>query len=316
MEPLPRGAQFVRSKMLWEIALGYAGDPSIPYYGNRDVAIYVGNASDESFTPSLRLSPGSPALAEGVCRGDLEGAFVNPSGLLTQAYIGKGLFSRPLPVRALAVFPSWDRFVIAVRPGAGINSLADIKARRVAVRISIREDATHSTRVLLDQLLPIYGFALADIEAWGGSFQLNGPPGDQRRLAAIREGAADIVFDEGIGTWLPVALEHGYQPLVLEANVLDGLEALGWRRAPLPRSRYPQLAADSVSIDFSGWPLYTRESLPEEDAYRICAAIGARAEEIQWESSYTGVAQLAGGSEATPLEVPLHPGAQRWYQGL
>ena len=30
MEPIPRGAQFIRSQMLWEIALGMAGDPSIP----------------------------------------------------------------------------------------------------------------------------------------------------------------------------------------------------------------------------------------------------------------------------------------------
>ena len=300
--------------MLWEIALGYAGDPSIPYYGNRDVAVFVGNASGEGFRPSLRLSPGSPALAHAVCRGELEGAFVNPSALLTQAYLGKGLFSEPLPVRVLACYPSWDRFVIGVRPGAGISSLAEIKDRRMPVRVSIREDATHSTRVLLEQMLPIYGFTLADIEAWGGSFQLNGPPGDPRRLAAIAEGSVDIVFDEGIVTWLNPALEAGYNPLEIEAGVLSQLEAMGWRRAVLPKERFPLLPADSVSIDYSGWPLYTSDALADEDAYRICAAIGARAEEILWESSYTGLGQLAGGTEATPLEVPLHPGAARWYQ--
>jgi TRAP-type uncharacterized transport system substrate-binding protein len=300
--------------MLWEIALGYAGEPSIPYYGNRDVAVFVGNGSGEAFKPSLRMAPGSPALAVGVCRGDLDAAFVNPSALLTQAYIGKGLFSEALPVRVLACYPSWDRFVIAVRPGAGISSLAEIKAKQLPVRVSVREDATHSTRVLLDQMLPLYGYALDEIETWGGSFQLNGPPGDPRRLAAIAEGSVDIVFDEGIVGWLDAALQAGYQPLVPEDNVLSQLEAMGWRRAVLPKERYPRLAADSVSIDYSGWPLYTRDTLPDEDAYRICAAIGARADEIQRESSYTGLAQLAGGSEATPLEVPLHPGAQRWYQ--
>jgi TRAP-type uncharacterized transport system substrate-binding protein len=312
MEPLPRGAQFARSKMLWEIALGYAGDPAIPYYGNRDVAIFIGNGSGESFTPSLRLSPGSPALATGVCRGDLDAAFVNPSALLTQAYLGKGLFSEPLPVRALAVYPSWDRFVIAVRPGSGIESLTDLKGR--AARLSIREDATHSTRVLIDQLLPLYGFSLSEVEGWGGSFQLNGPPGDPRRLRAIREGSVDLVFDEGIGTWLDVALEAGYRPLAIDEAALTALESLGWRRAPLPRERYPRLEADAVSIDYSGWPLYTRASLSDEDAYRICAAIEQRAGEIVWESSYAGIGQLAGGSEATPLEVPLHPGAERWYR--
>lgn len=312
MEPLPRGAQFARSKMLWEIALGYAGDPAIPYYANRDVAVFVGNASGENFKPSLRMSPGSPALAHGICRGELDAAFVNPSALLTQAYIGKGLFSESLPVRTLAVYPSWDRFVMAVRPGSGITSLADLVKR--PVQVSIREDATHSTRVLLDQMLPLYGFTLADIEAKGGSFQLNGPPGDPRRLAAIKEGSVDIVFDEGIVTWLDTALEAGYTPLVPEESVLVELESMGWRRAPLPRERFPLLGEDSVSIDYSGWPLYTSESMSNEDAYRICAAIGARADEILWESSFTGIAQLAGGTEATPLEVPLHPGAERWFR--
>lgn len=314
MEPLPRGAQFVRSKMLWEIALGYAGDTGIPYYGNRDVAIQVGNASGETFKPALRMSPGSPALAAGICRGELDVAFVNPSALLTQAYLGTGLFPSPLPVRALACYPSWDRFVIAIHPGLDITSLGDIKTNRLPVRASIREDATHSTRVLLDQMLPLFGFTLDEIATWGGSFQLNGPPGDPRRLAAISDGSADIIFDEGIVGWLNPALEAGYRPLEIEESVLSDLEAMGWRRATLSRSRFPLLSADSISIDYSGWPLYTREALPDEDAYRICEAIAARADEIQWESSFTGIGQLAGGSEATPLEVPLHPGAERWFR--
>jgi TRAP-type uncharacterized transport system substrate-binding protein len=301
--------------MLWEIALGIAGDPSIPYYGNRDIAIAIGNGSGEDFKPWLRLSPGSPALAHAVVRGELEGAFVNPSALLTQAYLGQGLFAKPLPVRVLASYPSWDRFVIAVNPRAGITSLAQVAQERRPLRVSIREDATHSTRVLVDQLLPFFGFNLGDIESWGGSFQTNGGPGDPRRIAAIREGSVDIVFDEGIVTWLPVALEEGFTPLELDDGTFRKLEEIGWRRATLPKDRYPLLGRDSACIDYSGWPLYTRASLPDEDAYKICAAIAARVEEIPWDSSsYTGIDQLGRNTEATPLEVPLHPGAARWYR--
>jgi TRAP-type uncharacterized transport system substrate-binding protein len=314
MEPLPRGAQFVRAKMLWEIALGVAGDTSIPYYGNRDVAVLIGNGSAENFRPYLRMSPGSPVLAHAVVNGELEAVFVNPSGLLTQAYRGTGMFNSPLPVRVIASYPSWDRFVIAVKPDAGITSLRQIKEQRMAVRASIREDATHSTRVLIDQLLPMYGFTLADIEAWGGSFQLNGPPLDPRRLAAIREGSVDIVFDEGIGGWLPTALECGMRPLVLETDIMAQMEALGWRKALLPKSRFPGLQEECDVIDYSGWPLYTRESLPEEDAYKMCAALAARFDEIPWDprSSSGRLDQLWRETEATPLDVPLHPGAVRW----
>ena len=314
MEQLPRGAQFARSKMLWEIALGIAGDPDIRYYDNRDVSIVIGNGSGEGFTPSLRMAPGSPALAHAVARGDLDMAFVNPSGMLTQAYRGTGLYTEPLPVRVIASYPSYDRFVAAVQPRLGITSLAEVAEKKLPLRVSVREDATHSTRVLLDQLLPMYGFTLEDIETWGGSLQLNGSPGDARRLAGIEDGGIDIVFDEGIPAWLNTGLEHGLKPLELEDGVLTQMEAIGWRRVVLPQARFPLLERDVVTIDYSGWPLYTRESLPDEVAYKVCAAIAERAEFIRWESSYTGVGQLGQETEATPLDVPLHPGAERWFR--
>ena len=91
MEPLPRGANFQRTKLLWEIGLHIAGDPNTPYYGPRDMCISVGSGSAESFKPKLRMSTGSPILAHAVCRGDLEASMVNPSGFLTQAYRGTGL---------------------------------------------------------------------------------------------------------------------------------------------------------------------------------------------------------------------------------
>ena len=276
MEPLPRGAQFIRAKMLWEIALGVAGDPSIPYTGNRDIAIFIGNGSGDSFTPAIRLSPGSPALSYAVARGDLEAAFVNPSAMLTQAYRGTGFYTEPLPLRVIVSYPSWDRFVIMVQPRLGLTSLADIKEKRLPLRVSVRQDPTHSTRVLLDQLLPMYGFNLGDVESWGGSLQLNGGPSDERRLAGIRDGSVDIVFDEGIPSWLPLALEHGLKPLELEDGIMSRMEALGWRRVVLPKSRFPLLDRDGECIDYSGWPLYTRASLPDEVAYRICAAVAAR----------------------------------------
>jgi TRAP-type uncharacterized transport system substrate-binding protein len=315
MEPLPRGAQFIRAKMLWEIALGFAGDPAIPYTGNRDVAIYIGNGSGEHFTPSLRMSPGSPILSHAVVRGELDAAFVNPSALLTQAYRGTGLYKEPLPVRVIASYPSWDRFVIMVHPRLGVTSLAEINEKRPALRISVREDPTHSTLVLLEQLLPMYGFTLDEMVSWGGSLQLNGPPNDDRRQTGIRDGSIDIIFDEGIPSWLPLALEHGLKPLELEDGIMSQMQAIGWRSVTLPKDRYPLLERDIQCIDYSGWPLYTRASLPDEDAYRICAAIGARAGEISWEAgAYTGIGQLGQDTDATPLDVPLHPGAERWFR--
>ena len=107
MEPLPKGANFVRAKTLWEIGLHLAGNPATPYGGNRDMIITIGSGSGATFRPWLRLATGSAILAEQVAKGDgVDLAFVNPSALLTQAYRGVGLFSAPLPCASSRSIPA------------------------------------------------------------------------------------------------------------------------------------------------------------------------------------------------------------------
>ena len=45
----------------------------------------------------------------------------------------------------------------------------------------------------------------------------------------------------------------------------------------------PGLGADFDTLDFSGWPIYTSASLPEQMAYDICGALAAREAEVPWE---------------------------------
>jgi len=265
------------------------------------------------------MATGAPQLALSVARGDLELAIVNPPGMLTQAYRGTGIFSEPLPVRIVANYPSWDRFVYLIHPRTGLTSLAQIKERRYPLRLSTREDRAHSTRALIEQTFALYGFSLADLESWGGSLQINRGPGDQRRMRALVEGTVDAVFDEGLATWFDAALATGMQPITPEPEIMAGLESIGWRKVVIAAGRYKHLRSDYLCIDYSGWPLYTRAALADEDAYKICAAIHARESEIPWEDTngwapHTGMGPLGQRSESTPRDVPLHPGAARWFR--
>jgi len=315
MEPLPKGANFVRAKTLWEIGLHIAGNPATPYGGNRDMVITVGSGSGEAFRPWLRLATGSAILAEEVAKGGLEAAFVNPSALLTQAYRGVGLFSTALPLRIIASYPSWDRFVFMVHPRTGIRSLNDIKAKQYPLRLSVREDPTHSTLVLIEQAFALHGLKLQDIEAWGGRIITCGGPSDVRRLDPLARGEIDAVFDEGIKVWLNEALAAGLAPLEVELNEFDALGQLGWRRVVLPKARFPGLARDFDTLDFSGWPIYTSAALPEQMAYDICGALAAREAEVPWERGTGGSAlHMVRETESTPMDVPLHPGAERWLR--
>ena len=75
MELLPKGANFVRVKTLWEIGLHLAGNPATPYGGNRDMVITIGSGSGAAIRPWLRLATGSAILAEEVAKG---GASASP----------------------------------------------------------------------------------------------------------------------------------------------------------------------------------------------------------------------------------------------
>jgi TRAP-type uncharacterized transport system substrate-binding protein len=313
MEPLPRGANFRRAKFLWEIGLDVAGNPATPYGGNRDICITVGNGSGETYRPALRMATGSPILAHAVGAGTLEAAMVNPSAFLTQAYRGVGLFQRPLPLRIVASYPSFDRFVFMVHPRTGIRSLADIRERRFPLHVSVKEDPTHSTRVFIDQALSHYGFSLSDIVAWGGKLNLTGSPKDPRRMSALESGELHAIFDEGLVVWLAEAVRHGMEFIELAADHFAFLATLGWRRVLLARGKWGA-ARDHWCIDYSGWPLYAHEKLAEETAYQIARAVAAREQQVVWEEEYEGLAQVFAESEASPMDVPLHPGAARFWR--
>jgi TRAP-type uncharacterized transport system substrate-binding protein len=316
MEPLPTGANFRRAKFLWELGLHIAGNPAIKYGGNRDMCIAVGSGGGDKFIPSLRMASGSAIMAHDVIKGGIDMAFVNPSAMLTQAYRGVGLFDKPLPVRIVGSYPSWDRFVITFRKELGFRSLHDVKKARYPLQMSLREDPTHSTLVLIHQLLPFYGMSLAEIESWGGRIHPCGGPGDKRRLNAIKDGTIDAIFDEGIVTWLDKALAGGMVPIELEPEAFASVGKLGWRRVSIPKSEYPELLdRDHPCIDFSGWPVYASAALPDQVVYDVCAAWAARAFEMPWEEgTYTGITQVFTETDATPMDVPLHPGAERWLR--
>jgi TRAP-type uncharacterized transport system substrate-binding protein len=67
------------------------------------------------------------------------------------------------------------------------------------------------------------------------------------------------------------------------------------------------------TLDFSGWPIYASASLPEQVAYDICGAL-ARTTEVPWEPGTQETEQMGRETDATPMDVPLHPGAEQWYR--
>jgi len=314
-EPLPRGSNFLRAKMLWEIGLDVAGDPAIAYGGNRDMCISVGSGGGDTWKPSLSLAMGSAVMAHDVCRGAIDMAFVNPSALLTQAYRGNGTFDQKLPVRVVASYPSWDQFAMIVHPRTGLKTLRDVKEQRYPLKVSVREDPTHSTLVLIEQMFNIEGFSLKEFVDWGGELVLTGIPVAPARLDRLKDGTLDAVFDEAIVKWMPYAFDAGYGFLDFTPGTIEAMAELGWRASRVTPDDYPYIKREYACIDFSGWPIYCRESLDEKTVIDVCEALVARQHQIPWTvGDYHGIGQVFTDSRETPIDVPLHPGVEKFLR--
>src|SRR5690242_17771483 len=108
-----------------------------------------------------------PAILVGRKRYDF--GFGNPVGLAAMAYLGRGFYKNKIPLRAIGVFPTWDRLIFAVRKETGIESIEEIKKQRYPLRISTRRRVKLQTTVYaIEEVLKAYGMSFRDIARWGG----------------------------------------------------------------------------------------------------------------------------------------------------
>src|ERR1041384_346650 len=136
----------------------------------------IGNTVHLSLTPKLNerrgialsFTTGGFDAIKAVADGSFSLAWVNPSVLLTMAHRGKGVFRKRLPLRAIAVFPSYDVMGFAVRESTGITSIAQIKKERFPLKVSIRRTdkaarKDDSTMFTVAEVLRAGGLTLEDI---------------------------------------------------------------------------------------------------------------------------------------------------------
>ncbi len=246
-------------------------------------------------------------------------AYVNPSAMVAMAYRGKGYYKQKMELRVLGCFPSWDRIALVVAKDLGVKSLYDIAQRKIQLRVSTRlSGVNNGTYYTISTILTLYGLSFDKIKRWGGKVQECGRPFAPERLTSIAKRSITAVFDEGVSTpggWLDQALDNGYEIIPLEPAIVKKLEQLGYTRTVLPKSRYRQVKEDALTIDYSGWALVTHRWLPNSLAYAAIETIDERQSVIPVDDDQPlDMRNLCRGTEKCPLQVPLHPGALKYYK--
>jgi TRAP-type uncharacterized transport system substrate-binding protein len=306
-----------RSRLVLEIASEMAGGAAadaVPDYILPNVVMRHSRSGQQ-----VRFS--STSFAEGifaVARREADLAMINPAAVLAVARRGQGIFKAPMPVAAIAVIPSWDQFVFAVRPETGLRRFEDIAAQKPKkLRIRMRGTPEHSLHHMFDDVAAAAGFSRHDIVSWGGEVQKRGsvPWPYTDTFKALIDGEVDALFDEAAHSWVPQALDAGIALLPLAEPTAQKLEAMGYRRAVLPRSAYPKLPHDILTLDFSGWTVFVHAEADDDLVTQICLSLDAWKTRIPWEEpGALPVERMAREAADTPQLVPLHPAAARFWK--
>jgi uncharacterized protein len=289
------------------IALSFFNSAPLPRRSQLDVAMGWRDSA---------LGGTGPALLVDQHKYDF--GFGNPVGLTRMAYLGRGFYRKKIPLRALGVFPTWDRLIFAVHKRTGIESIDDIKKRHYPLRISTRRKGKlQTTLYVIEEVLKAYSIRLSDFEAWGGKVIEAASPSSADRMNHIRSADADAVFDEGVKSWGALALESGMRFLSVDDAAVRRLEQIGFPRAPLTPKHYAKMDRDIQTVDFSGWTLFCHADLPGSIAYHMAKAIDLCHAEIpvdHFDKRPMTMDEFCRGGEAGQLNIPLHPGARKYFR--
>jgi TRAP-type uncharacterized transport system substrate-binding protein len=317
MAPAPgANPNVTRSRLVLEIAsemAGSAASDAVPTYVQPRVVLRHARGG----RPVTFLGVSTAEGIFSVASREVDLAMINPAAVLSVAVRGKGIFKQPMPVRAIAVIPSWDQFVFAVRPETGLSCLEDIARRKPKLRVLMRAAPDHTLHHMFDDIAAAAGFSRNDITRWGGEVRKVGsvPWPHTETFQSLVRGEVDAIFDEAAVCWVPQALDAGITILPLAEMTVATLEAMGYRRAILPKSTYQKLPQDILSLDYSGWTIFVHSEANDELVTQICAGLDARKARIPWEEpGDLPVERMAREAHDTPQTVPLHPAAERFWR--
>lgn len=307
----PVGRDTIRSRLVLEVASEMVDQRSWPH---RQAQVSLRPQGADGWAVNMIASDG-PAAIEQVASGATQLAISNPAGFLALAVRGTGPFAAPIPLRAITIIPSPDQLAFAVTEQTGLKSLRDVRERRYPLRVSLRGQKDHALHPIVNEVLAAAGFSLDDIISWGGQVRYDdGLPQNKNRLGAVARGEVDMVVDEAVRGWVNTAAGDGMRILPLDEAMLDRLEAIGLRRAIIPKTRYPKLHSDVPTLDFSGFAVYTHANVPDEVVTAICAGLEARKERIGWqEPGPLPLERMCQDTPDAPLVIPLHSAAERFW---
>lgn len=284
------------------IAAGWVTGAYFPMAGAISRVAYQ-NLQDQNIKVTAESSGASVANANLIASGHTDFAILQ-NDIASYAYNGKeGMFDEPVKnlLGCAALYP--EHIQVIVRKDANIQSVADLKGKRVAVG-PIGSGTTENAK----QILEAWGLSLDDLK----SEQL----GSQQAGDYIKDGRLDAAFFTvavGAAVITDTATVVDVEVLPIEGPNVDKLIDMYpfYAKQVVPANSYPGLESDAPTVAVMAM-LSARADLDEDLVYQIMKVMYSNLDQIH--EAHAKFRDISVNMAMDGMSVPLHPGAERFLQ--
>ena len=233
---------------------------------------------------------------------------------------GKGPFSTAYrDMQAIGKLPHHTLFTFIVSADLDVNSIEDIRTRRIPVRLGTRLEPYGSINFIATKILEHYGLTPRELEGWGGRI-VSTPPAFGS-LEKMLSGEANVILHQaGEAIWSELARRKAVRFLPLSQALVDTLTRNYYCTAGVIRkNQFEGVGQDVRCLHWTDLIILASERLPVDVGAALAQAMIERKVQIE-DLLYTSApgkyshltSRVRPADVFTDLAIPIHAGAARW----
>jgi len=263
-------------------------------------------ADGSNATPPADPGPGAPPTPAGKLDFGATGA-----ELLQYAYLGSHDFAKDKEgprkqLRLLARIQMPTYYMIAVDAKSGITDLRQVAEKKMPVKLVARGGVAESINVAV---LDYYGLSDEKIKAWGGTASGSYARGSDVDVVI---GWAGLINAPEYAAWYDAPQQHDFTYLEVPADLRARLVKQFYvEEHAAPQGLLRGVVRRVTTVARNGTVVYGRADMPDDFAYTVARALDEHKDVLQWTNmpfSYDSTTVWKLG------DVPLHPGAAKYYR--
>ncbi|WP_174613014.1 TAXI family TRAP transporter solute-binding subunit [Virgibacillus ihumii] len=228
------------------------------------------------------------------------------------AYSGNEPYDRAYPnIRAISVVIPANYYQLLARGGTEYDSMDEIIENQTPVRLAVDQEGS-AGEIITRTILKEYGVTYADIKSWGGSVDHLSGSKTFELMADNRIDAAGDAVSVPSGDIVKAASLNELKFLSINKDVINAVsEKLGMESGVIKSGSYA-FQEQNVHTLYTPAILIANKDVSEKEVYRVTKAIYQNLDYLR--TVHKEFANLTDKNIAEVGEVPLHPGAEKFFK--